>query len=342
MRVARIAAAWSVVLALLIGPSVANAAQIFGFNDDWSPATVKRTVAISRSFHANSERVEVYWNSVEPKRGRFDWYGLDVAYQWMLKSHQRPLFDVVAAPKWASAKGCKPFYKCAQTPSHDHDYRVFLAALTQRYPRAIGIEIGQEPNLTNWSVHPDPRRFAQIVKSAWTAIKHANPHMRVILGSTCCTYAFSHGNIGAGVFLQSLYRYGIKGHYNAIGFHVYPGRSISLVAGDLGSELGTMRAIRSAHGDHSPFWITEVGFPSHGVSHYGGGVFNQRNQAQRELIAYRTLSSMRDVAAIYIYRLEDPKHPTTYASFELGLGLYTSSFRPKASAGALIRARRGH
>ena len=341
MRAARIAAACSAVLALLIGATAAHAAQIFGFNDDWAWNTVKRTVAISRSFRANSERVEVYWNSIEPKRGRFNWGTLDLDYQLMLKSHMRPLFDVVAVPNWAKARSCRPFYKCTQTPSHDHDYRVFLAALTKRYPHAIGIEIGQEPNLTNWSVHPDPRRYAQIVKAAWTAIKHANPHMRVILGSTCCTYAFSHGNVGAGVFLADLYRYGIKGHYNAIGFHVYPGRAISLVPADISSELATMRAIRNAHGDHSPFWITETGFPSHGVSHYGGGVFNQRNQAQREVLAYRTLSAMRDVAAIYIYRLTDPKHPTTYASFEQGMGLYTSSYRPKASAGALIRARRG-
>jgi hypothetical protein len=342
MRAARIAIALVAALAVLAAPSGALAVGFFGFNDDWAPSNVKRVVSLSRKFRANSERIEVYWNATEPRRGVYDWYFLDTAYQTMLKQRIRPLLDVVSAPRWAIARGCRPIYKCQQTASHDHDYRVFLAALTARYSSAVGIEVGQEPNLTNWSVHPDARRYSQILRSAWTAVKHANPHMRVILGSTCCTYAFSHGNIGAGVFLQQLYRYGIKGHYNAIGFHVYPGGPVWRVAPDMLSEVSIMRAVRNANHDGSPLWITETGFPSRGSSRYGGGVFNERNQAQRELIAYRTLSHIRDVAAIYFYRLVDPRHPTTYASFELGMGLYKTNYRPKLSASALIHARTGH
>jgi hypothetical protein len=340
MRVAaRIAAACLASFALLAAP--ASALTFFGFNDDWPPNNVKRVVALSGKFRANSDRIEVYWNTLEPHRNRFDWYGTDVAYRTMLARRIRPLLDVVAAPKWATARGCRPFYKCQQTPSHDHDYRVFLAALTKRYPHAAGVEVGQEPNLTNWSVHPDPHRYAQILKSAWTAVRHANPHMRVILGSTCCTYAFSHGNIGAGVFLEQLYRYGIRGHYNAIGFHVYPGGPVWRVASDIRSEVSIMEAVRNANHDRSPIWITEIGFPSRGVSRYGGGVFNETNQAQREVIAYRTLIHIRDVQAIYFFRLVDPAHPTAYAAFQYRMGLYKSNYRPKRSALALIHVRTG-
>jgi hypothetical protein len=343
MRVAaRTAAACLAALALLAAPSSALALKFFGFNDDWAPATVKRTVALSRKFRANSERMIVYWGSTEPRKNRFDWYGLDVAYQTMLQQHVRPLFDVVSAPKWAVARGCRPLYKCQQTASHDHDYRVFLAALTKRYPHATGIEVGQEPNLTNWSVHPDPRRYSQILKSAWTAVKNANRHMTVVLGSTCCTYAFSHGNIGAGVFLQQLYRYGIKGHYNAIGFHVYPGGPISRVASDIVSEVSIMRAIRNANHDGSPFWITETGFPSQGFGRYGAGRNTESTQSQRELTAYRTLIHMRDVVALYFYRLIDPRHPIAFANFQLGMGFYKANYHPKLAARTLIHARTGH
>ncbi len=327
------------LVALLASASGAHAASLFGFNDDWSVSTVHRAVTLSRHFRANSERVEVYWNSTEPHRNVYNWYLLDRDYEIMLAQHVRPLFDVVSAPRWATDRRCRSIYKCQQTPAHDGDYRVFIRALTKRYPRAVGIEIGQEPNLTNWSAHPDPRRYAQILKAGWAAVKQVNRHMRVVLGSTCCNTAHGGGNIGASYFLSRLYRYGIKGHYNVIGYHIYPGREISLVAPDLRSELAGMRSVRDANRDRSRFWVTETGFPSRGVSPYGGGRFTEQNQAQREVIAYRTLRGQSDVEALYLYRLADP--PRESGLVGTGMGLFKRNYRPKLSARALEQAIRG-
>ncbi len=322
------------VTALLAAPP-ALAAPFFGFDDDWAWSTVHREAAVSERFHSNTERVAVWWNSTEPHKHRYSWAYLDRVYATMLKMRERPLLDVLSAPHWAIARNCHPIQRCNQTPAHDGDFRAFVRTLTLRYPQAIGIEIGQEPNLTNWSVHPDPRRYAQIMKAGYAGVRQANRHMRVILGSTCCNEASGHGSIGASRFLADLYRYGIKGHYTAIGYHIYPGRAVSLVHADLLTELDGMRAVRNANHDRAPFWITETGYASHGVSPYGGGVLDERNQAQRITITYEVLNSIRDVQAIYIFRLVDPRKQ----SFWTGgfMGLFHSDFRPKPAANALKR-----
>lgn len=333
-RLRFLSVAFIVVLAGLLTASASQAMPLFGFNDEWNVRTLHRAVAVSEQFHANSERVEVWWNGTEPHKGTYYWGYLDRVYQTMEKLHVPPLLDVVSAPHWAIARHCRPIYKCQQTQAHDGDFRVFLRTLVRRYPLAVGIEVGQEPNLTNWSIHPDPRRYAQILKAGYSAVRQVNKHMRVLIGSTCCDTAHGHGNIGASTFLAQLYRYGIKGHYTDIGFHIYPGRAVSLVASDIQSEIGGMRAVRNANRDRSRFWITETGFPSRGVSLYGGGVFNESNQAQREVIAYRTLSAMGDVEALYLFRLIDAKPSKNFAN-GVNMGIFHSNFRPKRAVAAL-------
>jgi polysaccharide biosynthesis protein PslG len=319
-------------VALLAAAPVAHAAALLGFNDDWHHAN--RTVAMTKRFHSNSDRLQVFWRDIEPAPGRFDWYGWDIAYNAMVARGVRPLLDVVTAPAWARDAACPDALKCMQAPAHDADFSAFVAAMARRYPQAAGVEISNEPNLHNWTLHPDPARYAQILKAGYVGVKSADPQLPVIIGATCCTTAHSNGNIGAATFLNRLYGYGIQGYYDAIGFHLYPGRSIHLVARDIRFELRRMRRVRNAHGDRSPFWVTEVGFPSVGVSHYGGGVFNEHNQAVRETIAYRVLSHVRDVAAIYFYRLTDPPRGGFGG---LGMGLYHRNLTPKPAARALIR-----
>ncbi|GAC1321325.1 MAG: hypothetical protein NVSMB25_14880 [Thermoleophilaceae bacterium] len=328
----RLLAASLAALGLLALAPPAQGASIFGFNDDWSPANVDHAVRVSRQFHPNSARVVLYWSSIQPRRGVSDWYLPDRAYQAMVARGIRPLFDVVSAPRWTTARGCRSIYTCQQTPAHDGDFRNFLRDLTRRYPRAIGIEVGQEPNLRNWSAHPDPARYAQILKAGWLGVKSANRHMRVVMGSTCCNSAHGNGNIGAATFLSRLYRYGAKGHYDAIGYHIYPGGPVSRVAADLRSELYGFRGVRDANRDRSPIWVTETGFPSRGRSRYGGGTFTERNQADRESIAYRTLNASRDVQALFMFRLIDPK-----PSYGVGLdeGIFRINYRAKLSALAL-------
>lgn len=334
MRLARLITPLAAALALVCAAPAAHAAQLFGFNDPWLPERAAVTIDMSRQLGANSERIQVYWGSYEPAPGVYNWVPLDASYQLMLAKGIRPLFDIVSAPGWAAPPGCRDVVRCQQSRSHDGAFGDFVRALVARYPQAVGVEIGNEPNMSAWATPPDPARYAQILKAGYAAVKQANAGMPVITGATCCTTAHGHGNIPATQFLESLYAHGIKGHYDYLGFHLYPGGPVSRVAPDLKLEMDRMRGVRDAHGDHSLFWITETGFPSAGVSPYGGGVFDEDNQAQREAIDYRVVESMPDVVALYFYRLTDPT-----AGIGANMGFYHSDLTPKPAVQALLDAR---
>ena len=335
-RLLHLLVACATTAVMLAAASAAQATPIFGFNDSWHPDTIASTIARSRMLGANSERIQVYWGSFEPRPGVYQWGGLDTGYYMMLANGIRPLLDVVSAPSWATQPGCNDIYRCQQSPSHDGAFAEFVRELTARYPQAIGVEIGNEPNLTNWVMHPNPDRYAQMLKVGYAAVKRANPGMPVITGATCCTTIHSNGNIPATDFLNRLYADGIKGHYDYLGFHLYPGGPVSRVAPDLKLEMSRMRGVRDAHGDNSQFWITETGFPSAGVSAYGGGVFNEDNQAQREAIDYRVVSQIPDVAALYFYRLTDPTE-----GLGASMGFYHADLSPKPAVQALLDAEQG-
>jgi polysaccharide biosynthesis protein PslG len=334
-RLARLVAGPCAALMLLLAAPSAHAAQYFGFNDPWMPDNAATTIGFTRQLGANSERVQIYWGSVEPRPGVYRWTGLDTAYQLMLSNGVRPLLDVVSAPGWAAAPGCDDIFRCQQVPRHDGAFAAFIRFLVARYPQAVGIEIGNEPNMRDWSMHPDPARYAQMLKVGYAAVKEANPNMPVITGGTCCTNAHTGGSIPATEFLNQLYANGIRGHYDYLGFHLYPGGPVSRVAPDLKLEMNRMRGVRDAHGDRSPFWITETGFPSRGVSAYGGGVFDEQNQAQREAIDYRVVQSIPDVVALYFYRLTDSD-----GSVGANMGFYHADLTPKPAVQALLDAER--
>ncbi len=316
----------------------ASATPLFGFNDAWEPSDVAGALSVARSFGSNSARLQIYWGSYEPRPGVYRFAGIDGTYASMLAQGIRPLIDVVSAPSWATAPGCNDIYRCQQSPQHDGAFAAFLRFLVARYPQAVGIEIGNEPNLHEWSVHPDPARYAQILKTGYTAVKQADPAMPVISAGICCNTANANGDIGAASFLAQLYANGIQGYYDYIGVHLYPGRRVDQVAPDLETELNGMRAARNAAGDASGFWVTETGFPSAGVSAYGGGTYDESNQAQREAIDYRVVTSQPDVGALYFYRLTDPPAGEATGSY---MGLYHQDLSPKPAAQALLAAVHG-
>ncbi len=321
-------------LLVFVAPAAALAKPLyFGFNDDWRVPT--HTVPMTKRFGANAERVQVFWRDTERSPGVYDFYGLDRTYDVMVAHGTPPLLDIVTAPAWARDASCDDDTRCPESPAHDGDYARFAAILAQRYPQAIGIELSNEPNLHNWWLHPDPARYAQMVKAAAPAIKQANPNMRVILGSTCCNTAHGNGDIGASTYLSELYGYGIKGLYDAIGFHIYPGRSVKLTAPDIQSEVSGMLAVRNANGDNAPLWITETGFPSSGYSPYGGGHYTPKNQAPRIAITYRILEGMPDIQALLFYRLTDPAPGETEG---ISKGIYYHDMKPKPAVKALLSA----
>ena len=113
MRIAAVALVSLIVVAILLSSNgkrstlpvvvgVASDPKWFGFNENWRE--MAKRVGLSVSLGANTNRIPVYWSTIEPAPERFDWKatGYDQAYRAMVRSGQRPLLAVQSAPAWAS------------------------------------------------------------------------------------------------------------------------------------------------------------------------------------------------------------------------------------------------
>jgi hypothetical protein len=167
---------------------------------------------------------------------------------------------VESTPCWASSAPASLSRACAPgrsdraakanawPPRDPSTYAAFVAYIAQRYGAHLAaIEIWNEPDQSNqrYFAGPEkPKRYAEILRAAYPAIKLVNPHVPVLAGSL----------VGSnGIFLRALYAAGIEGYYDGLSVHFY-----NLV-------LASLRAIHEtqlAGKDTKPLWLNEFGWSS--------------------------------------------------------------------------------
>jgi hypothetical protein len=322
----------TVVATLALAGTATAAPAVFGVNNLWpynDPGQLSREVALSQQLGVQSDRIIIEWGVLEPRRNQFAWSALDGYYRVMDALGVKPLIDLVGSPAWAREQGCG-ISRCPQAPQFDGDYQSFVRTMVARYPHLAGVEVMNEPNLTEWWPHPDPARYAGILKAAYAGVKAANPSVPVVTAGLS-----PNGAISPGQFLNQAYDAGIKGHFDKLGFHVYVGGTLQSVAPDVKTEMSTVRNVRDEHGDSSPFWITETGFPSDGASQYSSAVYTEDMQAQMLAVDYKVLSSMPDVEGVFVFLLSDLPDWTGTQK----MGLYRADLTPKPAVNAFQDAR---
>jgi polysaccharide biosynthesis protein PslG len=103
---------------------------------------------------------------------------------------------------------------------YDADWNDFVGRLTARYPRALGIEIWNEPNLNMffWPA-PDPARFTRLLTEAYRAVKAVSARMPVVSGGIAGSPASGVVPLGEGdrPFLAGMYAAGAAGSVPAGG-----------------------------------------------------------------------------------------------------------------------------
>jgi hypothetical protein len=325
------------------------AGRYFGFHEDsygspvhgWSAGDV---AAVGHGAGANSQRINVDWATVEPRRDKWDpsaWARYASMYNALIARGMRPVITVGLTPKWARDPGaprlCQSTDGCRYPPADDMlaQWAQFVAQVAQRFPQAAAIEIWNEPNLKGfWKPYPDPARYARLVSASYSAIKQVNPGMRVLAGALAPTQTEKR-NLGGHIiqwpmrsFLAQAYAASpsIKDHLDGISFHmVY--QSLDYGAGSLFAKaFDDVRLVSRQNGDQGiPLWITEDALTTSGPNAY-----NQAQQAAGLLRQYRRTMTMPDVQGFIIHTLMDqylwkPSDP----NFGMGVISSWSTFVPK-------------
>jgi hypothetical protein len=315
--------------------------MLFGFNEWPNPANY----ALQRSTGGLVRRISIGWNQIEATRGSYDWTSTDARYRSVRDAGLRPLLLVSGAPCWAhpSTQCNDPNGIYPPEPAFDSQWSAFFAALAQHYPDAVGIEVWNEENiLPEWLPGPDPVRYAQLLKGAYTAVKSVAPSMPVISGGLMAATASGGWATADSTFLSGIYKTIGTGYMDGIGTHPYlyaggsDGTPLRYEASSLETTLSRLRAVRDQAHDRTPFWVTETGESTATQAGFPAAATDQQ-QSSDILAAVQQAISDGDVAVLLVHRLQDtsPTLNTPYAAMESGFGVFRADGTPKPAACAL-------
>lgn len=364
--VAGMAAAATVALAAATAPAQAAPTPVRGVNvhmwtNSYDHAVIEQELDHAVALGANTVRVDVGWQNLEPsQKGQYDfgWYVPQLDF-FMNEADERGL-KVIATlqttPGWASTPRSGQADSEWLPPSDPDDYGDVAAWVATRYGAKLrALEVWNEPNLCASNTAPitdcseipgsssffwrtdvpgdtlnhEAEKYAELLAAAYSAVKAASPGTTVLAGSL----AYADGD-----FLQDLYDHGIAGDYDAISFHPYnesrapadsgdPSfRKYSLIAG-----LEWVRSVQAANGDTKPQWLTEFGWSTCVT----GRCVTAANQAAYLEDSWPLLKSRSYVQAGIVYTLRNEGTDTSeYSNF----GVLTNAFGLKSSYAALQRA----
>lgn len=274
----------------------------FGYNEDWifKPELLTRAADSG----ADTVRYNLSWSAIESEPGEYDWEPFDELYDDALEQGMPPILILVNAPCWASGlpQECDPSLPRAPLPEHLGAWAAFAAEAAARYPEARGLEIWNEPNLARfWTGEPlNPERYAELLVSAYDAIKATDPGMPVISAGLLPAGETSGDKMGYAEFLERALAAGGAGHLDAAGVHPYPFFADDPVK-RVGGVLNNVRGVLAAAGEgETPLWVTEVGISTTGPDPYSP-------DAQAEAIGgiYDFVAEQPDVPVLILHRFAD-------------------------------------
>ncbi len=265
-----------------------------------------REIARARALHAGVVRTAIPWSVMEPSGpGQLEPHALAYADRLMADAGNSGIKVIAFAentPCWASSAPASLLSRCkpnrtgkagAWPPINPATYAAFMAFLAQRYgPDLAALEVWNEPDQANelYLAGPNkPKRYTELVRAAYPAIKAVAPSLPMLAGSL----------VGYnGKFLRAMYAAGIKGYYNGLAVHFY---ALTLAS------LREFREVEVANGDTSPLWLDEFGWsscwPRYKLQQEQACV-TPKIQAQNITNLYRSLARTPYVAAQVLYEMQ--------------------------------------
>ena len=287
--------------------------KLFGFNSALSLWAVRPATEVryERMAGADTQRYLASWRGLQPRPNDpplspgAPRTALDGLYRQLAKARMTPIVIAGNAPPWASSRRASDWLPPDRR--HVDDWRRFIRALAERYPRAV-IEPWNEPNFgVFWRGGPlDPVLMARLQCAAYRAL----PRSRRVL-STGLTV-----RTGFTTYADAFYRAGGGRCFDALSVHIYGPPD----------KLGVVRRVRRRYGDERPIWITETGSSS------VPGRVSETQQAVVIREQYEKFMAMPDVRAVLFNTLRDAQDPPLLrrrGSRDYHFGFLRVDFSPK-------------
>jgi len=292
-------------LAVLVAPpAMAGASLPVGFIGISPQTPLSETdFELMQEAGIRSIRLPLSWSAVQPQNpsvAKPNWSAFDGV---VARAAQRGIsvFPFVGStPSWASSN---PKQEPVETAWQRWGWASFLRAAVSRYGPEGSFweenpelpllpirrwEIWNEENLINFSYHPDPARYARLIRLSGRVLHEADPGSEAIVGGLFGDPLQTPPNVKSTSFLARLYSNpNLKSYFNGVALHPYVA-----AAGEMRGEIRRLRHIMATHQDGSiPLYVTELGWGSaEGPSRWEVGPYGQAEELNQ---AFSILSANR-------------------------------------------------
>ncbi|NLS77751.1 MAG: cellulase family glycosylhydrolase [Chloroflexi bacterium] len=187
----------------------------------WRPEVASRDMGAIHDAGFTWIKQDFAWREIEGTgKGQFDWSRTD----WIVSEANKLGIDLMVRvdrqPYWARASEAEN-----GPPDKYQDLADFCFALASRYQGRIrAYEIWNEPNLAReWGGQPpDPGAYVKLLKTAYAAIKRADPNAMVISAGLTPTGTWSNEAMPDDVYLDNMYQAmggNSNGYFDVLGAH---------------------------------------------------------------------------------------------------------------------------
>lgn len=281
-------------------------------------------------------RFDLNWNVIQNAGPTsYNWGPFDAVVNAANARGIQLLAGILYTPPWARGAGTSSAYP----PTNLNDYANFAKVAAQHYA-PLGVhayEIWNEPNIGFWLPSPDPARYTQMLKLAYTAIKSADASSTVISAglSPYGSYGQSDsGHMNPINFLQQMYANGAHGYMDAVGWHPYNfPYGLSYANWSAWSQMSetspSARSLMVANGDgNEQIWATEFGAPTGSTS----SSMTETAQAQLITDSYAKLKSWSWAGPGFLYSFRDNGTDMSNIENAFGIMRYDWSLKPGFTA----------
>ncbi len=327
---ARLAAVTCAVLAsglLLVGAASAAPGLRVGITDDawleFGPGTLEERLATLQDLGTQVARVTLDWREIEATEGSYDWSRDGMLLDALRGSDIEPVVAIWGTPAWANGgRGANV------PPRSAASFASFAAAAAERFPWVRRWIVWNEPNQRRWLLPPSPTTYVvKLLNPAAEAIKEVIPRAIVAGGATAPRG--SRGGMSPVDFIRGMGRAGAR--LDAYAHHPHPLSTAEtpFTGGCSHCETISMAtlerlvdAVRSAFGQRTRIWLTELGFQTNPPDRILGVTWARQARSVAE--AQRRAYEARGVDLLIQYLMRDEPKLGAWQS-----GLETVSGRVK-------------
>lgn len=204
-------------------------------------------------------RFDFPMNIIEPQKKNFSWTLMDQNVQMARDRNLAVVGTLNASAAWAvKANDTTPFDGPID-PNKMNDYTTFVKTVVARYPDILYWEVWNEPNLggglSNYKDHPD--WYAKLLKTAFNAVKQANPNAQVLLGGLAMNSS-TQSWMNAVVF--DPLNPGLN-NFDIANVHIR-----GTIQGVTSQTTQARAYVDSIGRTDAPLWVTEHGYPANPIA----------------------------------------------------------------------------